>query len=61
MFRNLLSCTLVLDFGFLHQKPLILNIVEPLHISSVLPDASKFVIDFVEILTEVGNIGGIQN
>ena len=38
-FCNLLSCTLVLDFG------------------SVLPDASKFVIDFAEILTEVGNFG----
>ena len=26
-YRDLLSCTLVLDFGSLYQKPLILNIV----------------------------------
>ena len=30
-FRNLVSRTVVLDFGSLHQKPLILNIVMPLY------------------------------
>ena len=52
LFATSFSCTLVLDFGSLHQKPLI----QPEHcdlVSSVLPDASKFVVDFVEILTEV--------
>ena len=33
----------------------------PPFLSSVLPDASNFVIDFLDVLTEVGNIGGIQN
>ena len=28
--------------------------------ASVLPGASKFVVDFVEILTEVGKLGDIQ-
>ena len=57
IFRHISSCPLVLDFGSLHQKPLVF--VGSLHqkplilISSVLPDASKFVVNFVEILTEV--------
>ena len=29
-FRNLLCCTLFLDFGSLHHKPLTLSIVMPL-------------------------------